>query len=69
MKSNVIISDPQIMGGTPVFKGTRVPMQTLIDYLEAGSTIEEFLEGFPTVDRQQVIDFFEETKERFLANA
>ncbi len=69
MKSNVIISDPQVMGGTPVFKGTRVPMQTFIDYLEAGNSIEEFLEGFPTVAKQQVIDFLEETKERFLANA
>jgi len=68
MGSNVITSDPQIMGGTPVFKGTRVPMQTLIDYLEAGNSIEEFLEGFPTVEKQQVIDFLEETKERFLAN-
>jgi len=68
MGSNVITSDPQIMGGTPVFKGTRVPMQTLIDYLEAGNSIEEFLEGFPTVEKQQLIDFLEETKERFLAN-
>lgn len=69
MRSNVITSDPQVMGGTPVFKGTRVPMQTLIDYLEAGNSIEEFLEGFPTVEKQQLIDFLEETKERFLANA
>jgi len=67
MKSHVIISDPQIMGGTPVFRGTRVPMQTLIDYLEAGSSINEFLEGFPTVRRQQVIGFLEATKETFLA--
>lgn len=69
MKSKVIISDPRVMGGTPVFKGTRVPMQTLIDYLEAGDSIEEFLQGFPTVDKQQVIEFLEETKERFLADA
>ena len=69
MKSNVITSNPEVMGGTPVFKGTRVPMQTLIDYLEAGNSIEEFLEGFPTVKKQQVIDFLEETKELFLANA
>jgi uncharacterized protein (DUF433 family) len=69
MRSNVITSDPQVMGGTPVFKGTRVPMQTLIDYLEAGNSIEEFLEGFPTVEKQQVIDFLEEAKERFLASA
>ncbi len=69
MRSNVITSDPQVMGGTPVFKGTRVPMQTLIDYLEAGNSIKEFLEGFPTVEKQQVIDFLEETKDRFLASA
>jgi uncharacterized protein (DUF433 family) len=69
MRSKVITSDPLVMGGTPVFRGTRVPMQTLIDYLEAGNSIEEFLEGFPTVKKQQVIDFLEETKERFLANA
>ncbi len=65
----MITSNPLVMGGTPVFKGTRVPMQTLIDYLEAGNSIEEFLEGFPTVKKQQVIDFLEETKELFLANA
>lgn len=69
MRSKVITSDPLVMGGTPVFRGTRVPMQTLIDYLEAGNSIDEFLEGFPTVNKQQVIDFLEETKERFLANA
>jgi uncharacterized protein (DUF433 family) len=46
-----------IMGGTPVFAGTRVPVQTLIDYLEGGDTIDDFLEGFPTVRREQVIAF------------
>lgn len=55
------------MGGTPVFKGTRVPMQTLIDYLEGGHTIADFLAGFPTVTERQVIGFLEEAKERFLA--
>lgn len=67
MKASVIVSDPNIMGGTPVFRGTRVPMQTLIEYLEGGQAISDFLEGFPTVRREQVIDFLEETKERFLA--
>ncbi len=67
MKSNVIVSDPSILGGTPVFRGTRVPMQTLIDYLEGGQSISDFLEGFPTVKREQVIAFLEETKDRFLA--
>lgn len=68
MKSKVIIIDSEIMGGAPVFRGTRVPMQTLIDYLEAGHSMEDFLNGFPTVSRQQVIEFFEEAKETFLAS-
>ena len=67
MKSKIIVSDPQIMGGTPVFRGTRVPMQALIDYLEAGQSIEDFIEGFPTVTKQKIIIFLEETRERFLA--
>jgi uncharacterized protein (DUF433 family) len=48
------------MGGRPVFRGTRVPVQTLMEYLEAGDSIDEFLEGFPTVTREQVISFLEE---------
>ncbi|MBF0489632.1 MAG: DUF433 domain-containing protein [Candidatus Omnitrophica bacterium] len=67
MKSKAISSDLRILGGTPVFKGTRVPMQTLIDYLESGESIEDFLEGFPSVSREQVITFLEEAKEKFLA--
>ena len=67
MKSRVIVSDPTILSGTPVFRGTRVPMQTLIDYLEGGQSISDFLEGFPTVTKEQVIEFLEETKDRFLA--
>lgn len=47
------------MGGTPVFSGTRVPVQTLLDYLEAGETIDDFLAGFPTVSREQIIAFLE----------
>ena len=66
MKSKVIYSDAHILGGTPVFKGTRVPMQNFIDYLEAGQSIEDFLEGFPTISRKQVINFLEEAKENFL---
>ena len=69
MKPSVIISNSRIMGGTPVFKGTRVPMQTLIDYLESGASIEDFLEGYPTVSKKQVIAFLEEAKEQFLAKA
>jgi len=52
-------SDPDIMGGTPVFVGTRVPLQNLIDYLEGGESIEDFLDGFPSVKREQVIAVIE----------
>lgn len=55
--------DPSVTGGTAVFRGTRVPVQTLLDYLEAGDSIDEFLEGFPSVTREQVIAFLEEAKE------
>ena len=55
------------MGGTPVFMGTRVPVQTLLDYLEAGESIDDFLEGFPSVDRAQVIAFLEQAKDRLVA--
>ena len=54
------------MGGAPVFPGTRVPVQTLLDYLEAGDSIDEFLEGFPSVTRDQVIAFLEEAKDRLV---
>lgn len=66
MKKSVVMSDPGIMGGTPVFRGTRVPVQTLIEYLEAGDTITDFLRGFPTVTREQVIAVLEEMKGRLL---
>lgn len=58
-KQSLITSTPDILGGTPVFRGTRVPVQTLIEYLEGGQTIDDFLEGFPTVTREQVIGFRE----------
>jgi uncharacterized protein (DUF433 family) len=54
------------MGGTAVFYGTRVPVQTLLDYTEAGDTIDDFLEGFPSVTREQVIAFLEEAKDRLI---
>jgi uncharacterized protein (DUF433 family) len=65
-KQPLITSTPDILGGTPVFRGTRVPAQTLIEYLEGGQTIDEFLDGFPTVSREQVIAFLEEAKARML---
>lgn len=57
MEQNFLSIDPGVMGGTPVFAGTRVPVRTLVEYLEAGDTINDFLEGFPSVDRLQVIAF------------
>ena len=67
MKTQVVSVDPEVMGGTPVFKGTRVPVQTLLEYLEGGQGINDFLKGFPTVTREQVIGFLEEAKEKVLA--
>lgn len=66
MPDAVICRDSEVMGGTPVFCGTRVPVQTLLDYLEAGDSIDEFLQGFPSVTRQQVIAFLEEAKDRLV---
>lgn len=68
-ESSVISAEPDVMSGAPVFKGTRVLAQTLIEYLEAGDSIDDFLEGFPSVTREQVIAFLEETKARVLAFA
>ena len=64
-----IHSDPEIMGGTPVFVGTRVPVQTLLDYLEAGDPLDEFLEDFPSVTREQVVAVLELAKEMLIARA
>ena len=69
MPKPLISTSPDVMGGTPVFAGTRVPVQTLLDYLEGGETIDDFLEGFPTVRREQVIAFLEEAKARMVASA
>jgi uncharacterized protein (DUF433 family) len=66
MKQSVVSCDPNVMGGAPVFRGTRVPVQTLLDYLEAGDSIDEFLQGFPSVRREQVIAFLEEAKDRLI---
>jgi uncharacterized protein (DUF433 family) len=62
----IIHSDPEIMGGTPVFVGTRVPLQNLIDYLEGGESIEDFLDGFPSVKHEQVIAVIEAAKLKML---
>lgn len=64
---NLIVIDPEILGGEAVFAGTRVPVRSLFDHLEAGETIEDFLEGFPGVSREQVIALLEESKLHALA--
>jgi len=58
-KQQIIKRDPEILGGTPVFAGTRVPVQTLIDYLKAGDSLNEFLDGFPSVSRSQAEAFLQ----------
>ena len=68
-KQPPITSTPDILGGTPVFRGTRVPVQTLIEYLEGGQTIDDFLDRFPSVTREQVIAFFQEAKARMVTLA
>jgi uncharacterized protein (DUF433 family) len=67
MKEKAIESSPEILGGTPVFSGTRVPVQTLIDYLQAGDSIDEFLKDFPTVKKEQVIEVLETAKAQLLS--
>ncbi len=65
--SSIISISTEIMGGTPVFIGTRVPIQTLFDYLEAGESIDDFLDGFPTVSRGQIIALLEEAKKQLFS--
>lgn len=60
--SNVIVRDPDILGGTPVFPGTRVPFQALLDYLEGGQTLDDFLSDFPTVKREAAVNALEHAK-------
>ncbi len=64
MTKPLITSDPDILSGTPVFTGTRVPVKNLTDYLEAGGAIDAFLDDFPSVSREQVIAFLEQARER-----
>jgi uncharacterized protein (DUF433 family) len=66
---NVITSDPQILGGAPVFAGTRVPVKALWDYLEAGRGLDEFLDHFPSVSRQQAVTVLELARRRVAADA
>ncbi len=69
MKASVIYSSPDILSGMPVFPGTRVPIKNLFDYLESGDTIENFLNDFPTVKREQVIDVLEWAERVLTADA
>ena len=68
-KSSVVHSDPEILGGTPVFVGTRVPVQALIDYIEGGHSLEQFLDDFPTVSRELAVAALEQAKAHLLADA
>jgi len=60
--NKIIVKDPEILGGTPVFRGTRVPLQNLLDYLEGGETLDEFLDDFPSVSREQAIAALQEIR-------
>lgn len=61
-RESVVVSNPEILGGTPCFRGTRVPVDSLIDYLEAGDSLDEFLDNFPSVSREAAIAALEEAK-------
>jgi uncharacterized protein (DUF433 family) len=69
MNTDLITTDPEILGGTPVFKGTRVPVKTLFDYLEDDYSLEEFLECFPSVTREQACQVLERSEAALLAPA
>jgi uncharacterized protein (DUF433 family) len=66
MKSSVVTIDPEIMSGTPVFAGTRVPIRTLIDHIQAGDSLDVFLEDFPSVSREQALAFLDEANDRVI---
>jgi uncharacterized protein (DUF433 family) len=69
MKRKLVTTSSEVLGGTPVFAGTRVPVQTFIEYLEGGQSIDDFLDGFPTVKKGQLIAFLEEAKRRMTSKA
>ena len=68
-ETSVVRSDPEILGGTPVFVGTRVPVQVLIDYIEGGHSLAEFLDDFPTVTRELAVTALEQAKAHLIADA
>ena len=67
--SSVVHSDPDILGGTPVFVGTRVPVRNLLDYLQAGDSLDQFLEDFPSVTREQAVAALQLAKQMLVAHA
>jgi uncharacterized protein (DUF433 family) len=68
MKNQLVISDPEILSGIPVFNGTRVPVKTLLDYLEAGDSLEEFLDDFPTVKKEKVLMLLNHSVKYYLSH-
>jgi uncharacterized protein (DUF433 family) len=66
---SVVHSDPDVLGGTPVFRGTRVPLQAFLDYVEGGQTLDEFLSDFPTVSRELAVQALEQARDRLVADA
>jgi uncharacterized protein (DUF433 family) len=68
-KKSVVRIDPEILGGEPCFAGTRVPVRALLDYIDGGETLDEFLDQYPTVSRKQAVAFLEQASERLLATA
>ena len=66
---SVVKIDPEVLGGTPVFRGTRVPVKNLLDYLAAGDTLDQFLDDFPTVERRQAIAALEVARDLLIAGA
>jgi uncharacterized protein (DUF433 family) len=67
--SSIVSASSEVMGGTLVFAGTRVPVETLLDYLKAGESVDDFLEGFPTVSREQVVGLLEEIGKQLVDTA
>ena len=68
-RASIVHSDPEILGGTPVFVGTRVPLRNLIDYLEGGYSLDEFLDSFPSVSREQAVAALEAAHDALAAHA